>query len=92
MIYAVRQRNIPAIKLLLDNGAKSLINHQSVRGTSALSMVFDSKPYSTEIVATLLEAGADPDINPEGGNSFRNSVSILADMPPEIPELLVNRE
>lgn len=55
-------------------------------------MVFDTKPYSPEMVKILLESGADPDAKIEGGSSFRNSVAILADMPPEIPELLANRK
>ncbi|MCA0951457.1 ankyrin repeat domain-containing protein [Shewanella chilikensis] len=88
LIYAVRQKNLPAIKLLLENGAEKLINHRPEDGATPLKMVFDSKPYSSEIVAVLLEAGADPDAKIESGSSFRNSVAVLADMPPEIPELL----
>nr|WP_045466374.1 ankyrin repeat domain-containing protein [Vibrio hyugaensis] len=88
LIYAVRQQNLPAIKLLLENRAKKLINHRPEDGATPLKMVFDRKPYSAEIVKILLEAGADPDAKKEGGSSFRNSVAILADMPPEIPELL----
>ena len=92
LIYAVRQRNIPAIKLLLDNGAEKLINHRPDDGSTPLKTVFDTKPYSPEMVKILLESGADPDAKIEGGSSFRNSVAILADMPPEIPELLANRK
>ncbi|MGI3041837.1 ankyrin repeat domain-containing protein [Shewanella algae] len=88
LIYAVRQKNLPAIKLLLENGAEKLINHRPEDGATPLKMVFGSKPYSSEIVAVLLEAGADPDAKIESGSSFRNSVAVLADMPPEIPELL----
>ncbi|UTZ44776.1 ankyrin repeat domain-containing protein [Vibrio campbellii] len=88
LIYAVRQQNLPAIKLLLENGAKKLINHRPEDGATPLKMVFGRKPYSAEIVKILLEAGADPDAKKEGGSSFRNSVAILADIPPEIPELL----
>ncbi len=88
LIFAVRQQNLPAIKLLLVNGAEKRINHCPEDGSTSLKMVFKQKPYSPEIVKTLLEAGADPDEKEEGGCSFRYLVSILADMPPEIPELL----
>ncbi|MEI8611126.1 ankyrin repeat domain-containing protein [Enterovibrio sp. Hal110] len=92
LIYAVRQRNLPAIKFLLENGANELIEHRPDDGSTPLKMVFDSKPYSPEIVETLLTAGADPDAKKDNDRSFREMVHILADMPPEIPELLANRK
>lgn len=89
LIYAVRQRNVEGMRLLLKNGASTLINHQPEDGVSALKMVFDSKPYLPEVAKILLESGADPDAKEEGGASFRELVEALADMPLEIPEMLV---
>lgn len=87
LIYAVRQRNVDGISLLLENGADKLLEHENNRGVSALRMCFDRKPCVYNVCKILLEAGANPDKDIEDGKTVRQMLDVLADIEPSIYEL-----
>ncbi|SIO96558.1 ankyrin repeat domain-containing protein [Vibrio spartinae] len=88
LIYAVRQRNVEGMRLLLENGADKLIEHRGIDTVNALRMSFKGKPYLYDVVKLLLDFGADPDSRPEDGKSFRELANMLADVDPKIIELV----
>ncbi|QMV16327.1 ankyrin repeat domain-containing protein [Vibrio spartinae] len=88
LIYAVRQRNVEGMRLLLENGADKLIEHRSERGVNALKMSLHEKPFVYDVIKLLLDFGADPDAKTEKGKSVRELVNLLDDMDPKIIELV----
>ncbi|NAW88551.1 ankyrin repeat domain-containing protein [Photobacterium halotolerans] len=88
LIYAVRQRNIPAMRLLLENGAKETIEHRGKDSQNALDMAFESHPFEFNVVKVLLEYGADPDASAPGGKSVREAMDIIAGIDPAIKALI----
>ncbi|SJN55511.1 Ankyrin repeats (3 copies) [Vibrio ruber DSM 16370] len=90
LLFAVRQRNVEGMRLLLENGADKLIGHRNEDGVDALKMAFDRKPSHFDVVKLLLEYGADPDDKREGGRSVRELLNIIVGVDSEIIEL-VNR-
>ncbi|SIO95816.1 ankyrin repeat domain-containing protein [Vibrio spartinae] len=88
LIYAVRQRNVEGMWLLLENGADKLIEHRSERGVNALKMSLHEKPFVYDVIKLLLDFGADPDAKTEKGKSVRELVNLLDDMDPKIIELV----
>ncbi|SJN59831.1 Ankyrin repeats (3 copies) [Vibrio ruber DSM 16370] len=88
LIYAVRQRNVEGIRLLLENGADKLIEHRGIDSINALRMAFRGKPFVYDVVKLLLDFGADPDAKTEKGKSVRELVNLLDDMDPKIIELV----
>ncbi|QUJ69549.1 ankyrin repeat domain-containing protein (plasmid) [Photobacterium sp. GJ3] len=88
LIYAVRQRNVPAMRLLLDNGAKETLEHRGIDSQNALDMAFDSHPFEFNVVKVLLEYGADPDAAAPGGKSVREAMDIIAGIDPAIKALI----
>ena len=87
LIFAVRQRNVAAMRLLLDNGAVDFIEHENEEGVSALRMGLVGKPYIYEVLEVLLEYGADPDKKSKGGTTVRERLNVVAGIPPEIHQL-----
>ncbi|MDO6709052.1 ankyrin repeat domain-containing protein [Photobacterium sp. 1_MG-2023] len=88
LIYAVRQRNVPAMRLLLENGAKETLEHRGIDSLSALRMAIRGKPYQYDVVKVLLEHGADPDAAAPGGKSVREAMDIIAGIDPAIKALI----
>ncbi|WP_104398590.1 ankyrin repeat domain-containing protein [Vibrio penaeicida] len=89
LMYAVRQRNVEGMRLLLENGADKLIEHRDQKGVNALRLAIKGKPFIFEVVKTLLDAKADPDSrSDDNAKSFREIVNFLDDMPSDIIELL----
>ncbi|MDO6708623.1 ankyrin repeat domain-containing protein [Photobacterium sp. 1_MG-2023] len=88
LIYAVRQRNVPAMRLLLDNGAKETLEHRGIDSQNALDMAFDSHPFEFNVVKVLLEYGSDPDAAAPGGKSVREAMDIIAGIDPAIKALM----
>ncbi len=87
LLFAVRQRNVEGIRLLLENGADKLIEHENERGVSALRMGFDRVPLDYDVFKVLLELGADPDAKNKNGKTVRELLGILANIDPKIHEL-----
>lgn len=87
LIYAVRQRNVEGMRLLLENGADQMIEHQDADGISALRMAFDRMPIPYEVVKVLLEYGANPD-EKDDGCSVRELIHKIAGVDPKIIELV----
>ncbi len=87
LLYAVRQRNVEGVRLLLENGADKLIEHENERGVSALRMGFDRMPLNYDVFKVLLEFNADPDAQNKNGKTVRELLYILAGVDPEIYEL-----
>jgi ankyrin repeat protein len=84
LLYAVRQRNVDGIRLLLENGADKLIEHENLEGVSALRMSFIGKNYSFDIVKELLGFGADPDKKNIQGKTVRDRLNIIVGVPDNI--------
>ncbi|KKC98559.1 ankyrin repeat domain-containing protein [Photobacterium halotolerans] len=87
LIYAVRQRNVPAMRLLLENGAKETLEHRGKDSLSALRMAIKFMPLDYNVIKVLLEYGADPDAAAPNGNSVRQSLEITAGIDPAIKAL-----
>ena len=87
LLYAVRQRNIDGIRLLLENGADKLIEHENHDGVSALRMGLDSMPLNYDVFEILLKYGANPDAIIEDGKTVRQMLSIIAGVPSNIEAL-----
>ncbi|NAX45442.1 ankyrin repeat domain-containing protein [Photobacterium halotolerans] len=90
LIYAVRQRNVPAMRALLENGADKTIEQRGKDSVSALRMAVKGKPYQYDVVKVLLEYGADPDASTPEGKSVRELMDILAGVDPVIKELIAS--
>ncbi|NAW65205.1 hypothetical protein CAG70_06530 [Photobacterium halotolerans] len=88
LIYAVRQRNVPAMRLLLENGARETLEHRGKDYQNALDVAFDSHPFEFNVVKVLLEHGADPDAAAPGGKSVREAMDIIAGIDPAIKALI----
>ncbi|NAX45440.1 ankyrin repeat domain-containing protein [Photobacterium halotolerans] len=88
LIYAVRQRNIPAMRALLESGADKTIEQRGKDSVSALRMAVKGKPYQYDVVKVLLEYGADPDASTPEGKSVRELMDILAGVDSVIKELI----
>lgn len=88
LMYAVRQRNVEVIRVLLKNGAEKLIEHQDNDGISALRLSFLNKPYSYDVVELMLEFGASPDSKNPNGKTVRDLLKVIADVDPEIHALI----
>ncbi len=87
LIYAVRQRNVEGVRLLLENGADKLIEHENQDGVSALRMVFLNKPNCYDIVKLLLEFGASPDTKNKNGKTVRERLQVIVNVDPKIHKL-----
>ncbi|MGF1909214.1 ankyrin repeat domain-containing protein [Vibrio kasasachensis] len=87
LIYAVRQRNVEGIRLLLENGADKLIEHENNDGVSALRMGFDQKPYVYDVFKALLDFGGNPNTQNKNGKTLKDLLDIIADVDPEIHAL-----
>ncbi|PSX15188.1 ankyrin repeat domain-containing protein [Photobacterium kishitanii] len=87
LLYAVRQRNVEGIRLLLENGADKLIEHENLEGVSALRMGFDSMPLNYEVFDLLLQFGADPDVKKDGWKTARQMLTVIAGIPKSIQDL-----
>ncbi len=87
LLYAVRQRNVEGIRLLLENGADKLIENENQDGVSALRMVFLNKPNNYDIVKLLLEFGASPDTKNKNGKTVRERLQVIINVDPKIYEL-----
>lgn len=87
LIYAVRQRNVEGIRLLLENGADKLIEHENNDGVSALRMTLIGKPYLYDVIEVLLEFGANPDAKNPKDKTVRGRLAVIADVDPEIHAL-----
>ena len=87
LLYAVRQRNAEGMRLLLENGADKLIEHENLEGVSALRMGFDSMPFNYEVFDLLLQFGANPDKKSTKGSTVREGLNILAGIPDNIKAL-----
>ena len=85
--YAVRQKNPPCIKALLEKGAEKSLHQTNIDGVSPLRQAFIGQPYDYESIKTLLEYGADLDVK-NGGGSVRERVNILAGIDDGIMELI----
>ncbi|KDM90419.1 ankyrin repeat domain-containing protein [Photobacterium galatheae] len=88
LMFAVRQRNVPAMRLLLENGAKETLEHRGKDSQNALDMAFDNHPFEFNVVKVLLEYGADPDAAAPGGKSVREAMDIIAGIDPAIKTLI----
>lgn len=88
LIYAVRQRNVPAMRLLLENGAQETLEHRGKDSLSALRMAIKFMPLDYNVIKVLLEYGADPDAAAPNGNSVRQSLEITAGIDPAIKALI----
>ncbi|MEL6117160.1 ankyrin repeat domain-containing protein [Photobacterium sp. SP02] len=88
LIYAVRQRNVQVIRILLENGANEAIEHRGNDSQNALDMAFNSHPFEYNVVKILLEYGANPDSCAPGGKSVREAMDIIAGIDPVIKELI----
>ncbi|CEO37625.1 ankyrin repeat domain-containing protein [Photobacterium kishitanii] len=87
LLYAVRQRNVEGMRLLLENGADKLIEHENLEGISALRMGFDSMPLNYEVFDLLLQFGADPDVKKDGWKTARQMLTVIAGIPKSIQDL-----
>lgn len=90
LLYAVRQRNVKGIRLLLENGADKLIDHENFEGVSALRMGLNSMPLNYDVFDILLKYGANPDTKKEDGKTVRQMLLILAGIPNNIHILFTN--
>ncbi|MEI8634069.1 ankyrin repeat domain-containing protein [Vibrio sp. PP-XX7] len=88
LLYAVRQRNVDGMRLLLANGADRMIDHRNLDGIDALKMAFDRKPTIYDVVKLLLNFGADPDAKQEVGCSVRELLQIMVGVDPEVKALI----
>ncbi len=89
LLYAVRQRNVEGVRLLLENGADKLIEHYTQDGINALRMSIKGKPYEYKVVKVLLDTGANPDTRfNKNAKSFREMVGLFDEMPNQIIELV----
>ncbi|CAM3968237.1 ankyrin repeat domain-containing protein [Vibrio aerogenes] len=88
LIYAVRQKNVAGMRLLLANGADRLIGHWNTEGVDALKMALKGKPMVYDMVKLLLDFGADPDAKKEGVRSVREVLQIIVGVEPEVRELI----
>ena len=87
LLYAVRQRNVDGIRLLLENGADKLIEHENLEGVSALRMGLDSMPLNYDVFDLLLQFGANPDAEKEGWKTVRQMLAVIAGIPNSIQVL-----
>jgi uncharacterized protein len=87
LIYAVRQRNVDGIRLLLDNGASKLLEHENNDAVDALRMGFDRMPLDYGVFETLLKSGAQPDKKNRNGTTARELLHVLGGVDPSIYEL-----
>ncbi|MEI8633447.1 ankyrin repeat domain-containing protein [Vibrio sp. PP-XX7] len=87
LLYAVRQRNVDGMRLLLANGADRMIEHQNLDGISALRMVFDRMPIEYDVTQTLLEYGANPNEN-DHGCSVQELVHSIVGVDAKVIELI----
>ncbi|MEI8632920.1 ankyrin repeat domain-containing protein [Vibrio sp. PP-XX7] len=87
LLYAVRQRNVDGMRLLLANGADRMIEHQNLDGISALRMVFDRMPIEYDVTKTLLEYGANPNEN-DHGCSVQELVHSIVGVDSKVIELI----
>lgn len=87
LLYAVRQRNVEGMRLLLENGADKLIEHENLEGISALRMSLINGNYNFDVINILLEYGANPDKKSIKGSTVRERLNILAGIPDNIKTL-----
>ncbi|MGF1725250.1 ankyrin repeat domain-containing protein [Photobacterium nomapromontoriensis] len=87
LIYAVRQRNLEGVRLLLENGADKLIEHENLDAVSALRMTLIGGGYNHDVIRALLEYGANPDKKNHRGKTVRDRVKIVAGLPNNIQAL-----
>ncbi|CAM3854064.1 Ankyrin repeats (3 copies) [Vibrio aerogenes CECT 7868] len=88
LIYAVRQKNLAGMRLLLTNGADRLIGHWNIEGVDALKMALQGNPLAYDMVKLLLDFGADPDAKKDGVRSVREVLQIFVGIVPEVRELI----
>lgn len=89
LLYAVRQRNVEAIRLLLQNGAADFIEHENLDNVSALRMAFIQKPsLCCEGVKLLLDSGASPDKKNKNGKTVRERLEIIVGVPDDVQALI----
>lgn len=90
LIYAVRQRNVDGIRLLLENGADKLLEHENKKAIDALRTGFDRMPLDYDTFEILLSNGANPDKKNSNGTTARELLNVIAGVEQNIYELFEN--
>jgi hypothetical protein len=75
LIVAARQRDLAAVRMLLECGADA--NRRSRNGDTALRESIHMMPDDGKFVRALVEKGADPDVKVDEGRSVRDLVYAL---------------
>ncbi len=87
LIYAVRQRNVDGMRLLLENGADKLLEHENKDSVDALRMGFDRMPLDYDVFEVLFKFGASPDRKNSSGTTARELLNILGGVDSSIYDL-----